>query len=326
MTRIPAWFSGVILAVVLALGTGYLMVGVLRIDPFERRHTLVIDTAETGGLRPGSEVVYRGANIGRVDRVEAIPGGVRLSISYEADRRIPRGSAMKVENLSALGEPVFAFVPSADADGTLPDGAHLTGADVEVPLSVPELLRTSAALLDQADPEVLGRLVDGYAAAVTEAREVAPVLGRAADLLAATLLRYQPDIAETLVNLHRIMPHVDWVGPTLLAAPPHLDAFGDTLGVSYTYLFEGSALLRGKEVMGSWREEEDRFVDFLQRLAPELGALGVALRPVSAAVGPLLGEVDTATLLEYALGALPGDRIRIALTPPDRAPGPPGER
>lgn len=325
MTRIPAWLSGVIMLVVLVLGTGYLTVGVLRIDPLDRRRTLVIDTRETGGLRAGSEVVYRGVNIGRIDRVDAVAGGVRIALSYSADYRIPRGSAMKVENLSALGEPVFAFLPAGTGEA-LPDGAHLAGRDVEFPLSVPELLESTAALFDQADPTVLARLVHGYADAVADAGTLAPTLDRAADLLAATLVRYRPEIAETLANLHRIMPHVDWVGPTLLAAPPQLEAFGDTLGVSYEYLFEGSALLRGKEIMGSWRAEEDRLVDFLRRLSPELGALGVALRPVSSAVGPLLGEVDTATLLEYALATLPGDRVRIELSAPGGNPGTPGER
>lgn len=320
MTRIPAWLSGVILAVVLVLGAGYLIGGVLRIDPLQERRTLVLDTSATGGLRAGSEVVYRGVNIGRVDRVEAVPGGVRIALSYAGEYRIPRDSIMKVENLSALGEPVFAFLPTGTG-AAFDDGAYLAHAEVEFPLSVPELLETTAALFDQADPAVLARLVHGYAETVAEAGELSPALGRAGDLLAATLLRYRPEIAETLVNLHRIMPHVDWVGPTLRSAPPQLDAFGDTLGVSYEYLFEGSVLLRGKEVMGSWREEEDRLVDFLRRLSPELGALGVALRPVSAAVGPLLGEVDTATLLEYGLGTLPGDRLRIALTPPAGVPG-----
>lgn len=325
MTRIPAWLSGVILSVVLILGSGYLVVGVLNVDPFQGRRSLVLDTAETGGLRAGSEVVYRGVDIGRVDAVEAVPGGVRISLSYDAGYHVPRDSAMRVENLSALGEPVFAFLPTGVGEA-FGDDAYLANAEVEVPLSVPELMRTSAALLDQADPAVLARLVQGYADTVAGAGELAPAIGRAADLLAATLLRYRPEIAETLVNLHRIMPDTDWVGPTLLAAPPQLDAFGDTLGVSYEYLFEGSALLRGKEIMGSWREEEDRLVDFLRRLSPELGALGVALRPVSSAVGPLLGEIDTATLLDYALGALPGDRLRVELSPPGRVPGAPGER
>ena len=325
MTRIPAWFSGVILVVVLVLGVSYLTVGVLRIEPFEDRHTMVLETADSGGLRAGSDVVYRGVNIGVVEQVRHIAGGVRLVLSYDAGYRIPRGSAMRVENLSALGEPVFAFLPSGGGEAW-PDGTRLRDAPVQVPPSVSELLRSSAALLDQIDPAIVARVVDGYGAAVAEADRLAPTLERAVDLLAGTVLRYQPEIAETLRNLHRIMPDVDWVGPTLRSAPPQLDAFGDTLGVSYEYLFEGSALLRGKEVMGSWHEEEDRLVDVLRRLAPELGALGAALRPLSAAVGPLLGTVDTATLLDHALRALPGDRVRVALSAPDRIPGTPGER
>lgn len=325
MTRIPAGVSGLVLVVVLVLGTGYLVGGVLDIEPFDRRTTVVIEMAGTGGLRPGSEVVYRGVPIGAVDRVDATAGGVRVTLSYTADHRIPQGSAMKVENLSALGEPVFAFLPAAETGPALRDGAYLAAAPVEIPASVQDLMRSGSRLLDQADPAVLARLVGGYADAVAGAREVTPAIARAADLLAATLLRYRPALGETLTNLNRIMSDIDWVRPTLLAAPPQLTGFGETLGVSYEYLFEGSALLRGEEIMGSWRAEEAQLVDFLRRLSPELGALGVALRPVSTSVGPLLGAVDTATLLEYALAALPGDRVRIELSPPV-FPVPQGER
>lgn len=45
--------------------------------------------------------------------------------------------------------------------------------------------------------------------------------------------------------------------------------------------------------------------------------MGVALRPVTRAAGPLLGAVDLGALLQQALTALPGDRLRIALTAPD---------
>ncbi|MBF6193704.1 MlaD family protein [Nocardia implantans] len=313
MTRIPAWLSGVALAVVTALGSGYLVLGVLDLEPMAARDHVTVRMDHAAGLRPGSAVVYRGVDIGTVDEVRSVPGGVRLRLSYDRARPIPVNSVMKIENLSALGEPVFAFLPGEPGRaGYLRDGDELAGS-VDTPATVPELLAASARLLDQADAAAISRLVDTFAAAVEHAPQVAPAIERAAGLLAVTLARHEPSLETVLRNLLRLMPDADWVRPALTAAPPQLDRFGATLGVSYQYLFEGSALLRGREVLGSWREEEQQFVDFLSRLAPELGALGVALRPVSSAAGPALGAVDMATLLDRALSALPGDRLRITL-------------
>ncbi|BDT90927.1 MULTISPECIES: MlaD family protein [Nocardia] len=320
MTRIPAWLSGLALAVVTALGSGYLMLGVLDVEPMAARDRVTVRMDHAAGLRPGSAVVYRGVDIGTVDEVRSVPGAVRVRLSYDRVHRIPANTAMKIENLSALGEPVFAFLPGPIDDpgrtAYLHDGDELIGT-IDTPATVPELLAASSRLLDQTDAAAIGRLVDTFAAAVEHAGQMAPSIARAAGLLALTLARHQPSLEAVLRNLLRLMPDVDWVRPALTAAPPQLDRFGETLGVSYLYLFEGSALLRGREVLGSWREEEQRFVDFLRQLAPELGALGVALRPVSSASGASLGVVDMATLLDRALTALPGDRLRITLrTPP----------
>lgn len=315
MTRIPAWLSGLVLTVVTVLGSGYLAVGVLGHDPTVTRKHAVVRMDHAAGLRPGSEVVYRGVDIGAVEFVESVRGGVRVGIGYDAAYRIPADSAMMIENLSALGEPVFAFLPGAAAGEPLADGAQLAGS-VEAPTAVPELLAGTSTLLDQVDSAAVGRLVETFAVAVDGAGEVTPALARAADLLARTLARHQPSLEVVLRNLMVLMPDLGWVKPVLTAAPPQLDRFGETLGVSYEYLFEGSALLRGEEVLGSWRAEEAQLVDFLRRFAPELGALGVALRPVTSATGPALGAVDMATLLDQALHSLPGDRLRVTLAPP----------
>ncbi|MBF6353762.1 MCE family protein [Nocardia higoensis] len=316
MTRIPAGYSVLVLALVTAFGAGYLTFGVLQIDPVERRNHVTVRMDHAAGLRAGADVVYRGVDIGAVTGVDSVPGGVRIRLSYDADHRVPADSAMEVENLSALGEPVFAFLPSAEVtDRYLADGDAITGT-VIAPTSVPELLAASSTLVSQSDSATLAALVDTFTQAVEHAATTAPALARAADVLALTLARHQPALEVVLRNLMLLLPDVGWVKPTLTSAPPQLDAFGATLGVSYEYLFEGSALLRGREVLGSWREEQQRFVDFLSRLSPELGALGVALRPVTTAVGPALGAVDMATLLDQALAALPGDRLRIVLQQP----------
>lgn len=315
MTRIPAWMSGVALAIVMIVGTSYLVVGVLGIDPIAQRNHAVIELRDAAGLRVGSDVVYRGVNIGSVDEIQSTNGGVRMQVAYDAQYRIPVDSTMRVENLSALGEPVFALLPES-ADGPwLEDGAHLTET-VELPTSVPDLLATTSDLLDQTDAESVGHLVDAFAEAVAGLEQTLPAAGRGAELLLSTLSAHEGSLETVLRDLVQVMRDVGWVKPALTSAPPQLDEFGFTLGESYKYLFEGSSVLRGSEVLGSWRGQEAELAAFLAKLAPEIGAIGVALRPVTQATGPLLGSIDMGTLLEHALATLPGDRMRFTVNVP----------
>lgn len=315
MTRIPAWLSAVALVVVMILGSWYLVVDVLTIDPAQRRQHAVVDLREAAGLRAGSDVVYRGVNIGRVEEVGSHDGLVRMRFSYDAKHRIPIDSAMRVENLSALGEPVFALLPDTSEGPYLVDGAHLTEA-VELPTSVPDLLAGTSDLLDQVDAESVRRLTDAFAEALDGLDATVPQARRGAELLLATLSRHEGSLEVVLRELVRVMGDVDWVRATLTEAPPMLDQFGETLGVSYTYLFAGSQVLRGNEILGSWRAQQDELAGFLAQLAPEIGAIGVALRPATRATGPLLGSIDLGTLLEQAIATLPGESVRFTVTVP----------
>ncbi|MET7769493.1 MlaD family protein [Nocardia sp. NPDC005366] len=315
MTRIPAWLSGAALLAVMLLGSWYLTVGVLDADPIGRRRHAVVDLSAASGLRPGSDVVYRGVNIGNVEEIHSVAGGVRMRISYDATYKIPVAGSMRVENLSALGEPVFAFLPDSPGGPWLDDNAHLTES-VKLPSSVPQLLATTSGLLEQTDTEALARLIETFTQTVTGLESVMPTVGIGAELLLATLLRHQQSLETALNNTMRIMTDVGWMKPTMTAAPAQMDEFGRTLGIAYQYLYEGSAALRGNEILGSWHEQEAALVDYLQRISPEIGAIGAALRPVTMAAGPMVGLIDLARLLENLLAALPGDSVRFTVTTP----------
>ncbi|WP_067852002.1 MlaD family protein [Nocardia shimofusensis] len=315
MTRIPPWLSAVALLAVMILGSGYLVVDVLTIDPTQRRLHAVVDLRDAAGLRAGSEVVYRGVNIGRVDEVRSHDGLVRMRFSYDAKYRIPVDSEMRVENLSALGEPVFALLPHTSEGPWLVDGAHLTEA-VELPTSVPDLLASTSSLLDQVDAESVRRLTDAFAEALDGLDATVPQARRGAELLLATLSRHEGSLEVVLRELTRVMGDVEWARAALTEAPPMLDEFGETLGVSYEYLFAGSQVLRGDEILGSWRAQEAELFEYLAKMAPEIAAIGVALRPATQATGPLLGSIDLGTLLERAIATLPGESVRFTVTVP----------
>ncbi|WP_244970947.1 MlaD family protein [Gordonia jinghuaiqii] len=81
----------------MVLGVGYLVIGVLAVDPIRKHTSITVDLADSSGLTSGSDVVYRGVNIGRVEGVTGRAGGVRvrqsrsvvahLDLATEAPRR-----------------------------------------------------------------------------------------------------------------------------------------------------------------------------------------------------------------------------------------------
>ncbi|MFE0748953.1 MlaD family protein [Gordonia sp. NPDC058843] len=320
MSRIPSWASIMALLLTTVLGVGYLMVGVLAADPTRTYTSLTVDLTDSAGLRAGSDVVYRGVNIGQVDEVTGRPGGVRIRLSYWADQLVPVETDLEVEQLSALGEPVFAFLPATDTGPFIADGAHLTQV-VDIPTSVAQLLGDASSMLEQVEPERVTRLIDTFSQSVTGVQsEVTPAVRRGADLLLLTLTSRQGHLDALTDHMTDILSKTDELKQAMISAPPQLDEFGESLGVSYEYLFLASRELRGREVMGSWRDEQQELVAVLEKLSPDLRALGGILRPITQASGPLVGMIDIADLLDRALHSLPGDRVRIELTAPGTSP------
>lgn len=316
MSRIPSWASAMALVLTTVLGVGYLVVGVLAVDPTRTHTSITVDLTDSSGLTAGSDVVYRGVNIGQVDEVTGRPGGVQVRLTYDADYRIPVETDLKVEQLSSLGEPVFVFMPNSDTGPFLENDAHLTQT-VEVPTSVAQLLGDSSEMLEQVEPERVTRLIDTFSQSVTGVEStVTPAVRRGADLLLMTLTSRQGHLDALTDHMTDILSKTDELKQAMVSAPPQLDKFGESLGVSYEYLFFASRKLRGREVMGSWREEQQQLVEVLEKLSPDLLALGGALRPITQASGPLVGMIDLADLLDHAIHSLPGDRLRVTLTAP----------
>ncbi|KAF0968906.1 MlaD family protein [Gordonia amicalis] len=233
MSRIPGWLSAGALIMTTVLGVGYLLIGVLAVDPIEKRTSITVDLTDSSGLKSGSDVVYRGVNIGTVDEVTGRTGGVRVALTYAADQRVPVATDLKIEQLSSLGEPVFAFMPNTDSGPWLEDGAHLTQT-VEVPTSVAQLLGDTSAMLEQVEPERVTSLLDTLSQSVTGVESaVTPAVRRGADLLLMTLPSRQGHLDALIDHMTEILSKTDELKPAMMAAPPQLDAFGESLGVSF---------------------------------------------------------------------------------------------
>jgi phospholipid/cholesterol/gamma-HCH transport system substrate-binding protein len=316
MKGIPAWLSGVALVAVLTLGGSYIFLSVLQVNPAVEKNHVIVEMPESGGLRPGSEVVYRGLNIGTIESIGNIDAGVRVRLTYQAKYRIPLGSPIKVENLSALGEPILEFNPTTSDGPFLADGMTAIGSAVALPISVPQLLASISGLLDQLPPDTMRSLVATLKASVEGLDTAMPTIGRGAALLAATLVSHRPDLESNLRNAMIMFGNAEWLGPGLdRAAAPTVD-YGTQLGQIVSRAFSLSVETQGRQMMDAWLPTFHKLTEILGLLGPDLGAISEALRPMSRATGPLLGSIDFGDLLAQALSALPGDRVRVAVEIP----------
>jgi phospholipid/cholesterol/gamma-HCH transport system substrate-binding protein len=94
----------------------------------------------SGGLYEGSEVTYRGVEIGKVSKMTATPDGVTLDLALEEGTRLPKDSPMYVHNLSAVGEQYLDFEPPDDKGPYAAAGDTLKGSADSLPVDEGDLL------------------------------------------------------------------------------------------------------------------------------------------------------------------------------------------
>src|SRR4051794_8404019 len=86
----------------------------LSVDALNHPYHVKADFSSSVGLLPGSEVDYLGVTYGTVASVERIPGGVRVSLKMDKDKKVPAGSSANIFRKSALGEQYIEFDPPPD--------------------------------------------------------------------------------------------------------------------------------------------------------------------------------------------------------------------
>jgi phospholipid/cholesterol/gamma-HCH transport system substrate-binding protein len=105
-----------------------------------RGYTVHATLPTSGGLFEGSEVTYRGVKIGEVARMDATRDGVRLDLALEHGTELPLESAMRVHNLSAVGEQYLDFEPTSGTGPYAEAGDTLEGDEESLPVDEGDLL------------------------------------------------------------------------------------------------------------------------------------------------------------------------------------------
>jgi len=122
--------------------------------------TVTVSLPTTGGVYQGSEVDYRGVQVGRVKKIKATSAGADLIVALEDGVRIPRSSDIQVASVSAVGEQYLNFVPQSSSGPYLVDGERVSGAQATLPPSTDLLLTNIDNFTRSVDPNDLNTVVN----------------------------------------------------------------------------------------------------------------------------------------------------------------------
>lgn len=303
------------LLLVLALGSTYLTLGVLRYDPWREYTTARLLVARSGGLGTGAPVLLTGIRVGEVTAVRRSTTGAEVEFRFSATHRIPADSLITIENLSALGEPYLEFAPKAEHGPYISDHQVLDTA--RTPVSIPEVSTRVVKFIQQLDPAAIGSLVHTVDTALAGTDTEIPRLEHATTLLAATLLSRTDTIRQLLADLQTTGADMEWTGPALAESGPKWAEFGDKLN----QLIKSAGTVFDQGDIPKDYLTGDGIVPVLHlldglvgKLGPSLAELAPVLAPMVAQSTTALGRLDIGALITQALGAVGDDAIRLHIT------------
>lgn len=321
--RPSSWASLGAIAAVLVLSTGYLAFGLLKHEPFAQFTNARVLMANSGTVSVGTPVLLTGVQVGRITAVRNVPDGVEIGFRITSPYRIPVASEVRVENLSALGEPYVNFRPTTHRTPTsretvyISDGQVLDARGAPAPTLIPELATRLVAVIDQLDPAAITGLVSTVDQALDGTESAIPTIERANTLLAAAVISRTPLIYRLLDDLQTAGADMKWAGPALAASGPHWSDMGERLDELINVaarLFEvGDApqqYLTGDGIVPFLQRVEQLLAD----IGPEMAELAPVLEPIVGHAADSLAPVNISALISAALASVGKDgAIRVQL-------------
>lgn len=120
-----------------------------------RSYTVSAQLPGSGGLYVGSAVTYRGYNIGEVLAVSPRASGISVRMRIDDEVRIPADAALRVRNLTAIGEQYLDFAPRADSGPYVQEGHVFTVGREALPLDEGDLLTQLDGFVSTVDTRAL---------------------------------------------------------------------------------------------------------------------------------------------------------------------------
>lgn len=279
----------------------------VRARPPEDRTNLVMNVADVNNLVVGSNVLLRGVPVGKVDQIETSISSATIHFYIQDKYKVPADSAVRLENLSALGESYIELEPRKSGGPVFKDKQRIASKSIIAPRSISELGASVVRTLNQLDPGQLQNVVNQADQAMPDPYTVLPNLERASQVLNNTAAGMNGRGRQALENLQSLLENAGFVGSLMVQAAPTMKAVGP--GIKKTWN-TGTTVMLGTEAPGSVYV----FGKFLQRIQTLLDQRGADIRvltepltPNVQAIASALSNIDSSRILDNLLKAVPPD-------------------
>jgi virulence factor Mce-like protein len=304
--RIRDFATFIAFAAMIALGAGYIWSLGVRVAPPADRTNLSMQVADINGILLDSNVLLRGVPVGKVTGIHSSLQEATIDFYIDGRYQVPVDSEVRLENLSALGEPFIGLVPRVDHGPMLRDGQRIATQRIVQPPSISELAVSVTRLLNQADPQGLKRVVDELDTGLPQPDTVLPNISRTAMLLRNVAADMNGRGRILLDNFQALLQNASWVGPWIADITPGFR----TIGLSAGVLFSGLEIDRPLGGVAIY-DTVNRLIDRIQKLLDDRGGdikvLGQALLPHLQGIAGSLMNFDTGQMLSNVLESVPAD-------------------
>ncbi|MGW0174333.1 MlaD family protein [Rhodococcus sp. NPDC003322] len=300
-----------------ALSFTYMFQSGLRTGVAEKVNTASVGIPDTNGLVVGARVLLRGVEIGEITDITSSANSVDVAWKYDRDHPIPVDSTFRVDNLSALGEPVLGVWPRSAGAPYLPDAAVVAPDRVVVPTTFEELSERLTNLLTQVEPEAVGQIFRTLDVALPDDPRVYSDINGAGQKLADTLTQRSDSLTTVLRTLQPLLLESGPIPRGMLEAAPHLAAFGS----GFQDLLTGIRFAADRGPLNAGiAHGASPFIGelqtFLDETASDLNVLGVNLLPAVTEAANAIRSVDIGRLLQNVLASTEsGDALTVHVTP-----------
>ncbi len=290
----------------IALGVGYIGSLGVRVSAPDDRTNLSMEVADINGLLVGANVLLRGVPVGKITGIRASLNYATVDFYVDNRYKVPVDSEVRMENLSALGEPYIGLVPRSDGGPMLRDGQRIATEQIINPPSISQLAVSVTRIFNQADPEALKRVLAEVNAALPDPTTVLPNLSRASMLVRNMTADVDGSVRALLDNFQTLLQNAGWVGPLLADITPRVRKIGVSTGV----LFAGLQINRPLGGVDIFRQV-NTVIDRLQRLLDlsggDLKVMGQAFLPHLQGIAGSLMNLDTGQILSNMLASVPAE-------------------
>ena len=298
--------SYVVLAAIVAVVLTYFATLGLRVYPPPDRTNLSMDVPDVNGIVVDSNVLLRGAPVGKVTGTRTSTGAATIDFYVDGRYHVPVDTEVRLENLSALGESYVELMPRSDDGQMLRNDQRISAESVVQPPSISELATSVVRVLNQLDPDALKRIISESNIALPDPNEVLPNLSRASSQFNNMLNGLNGQGRALLSNFQALLVNAEWVNPDLTSITPELQLTGQR----WQDFFKHLPILFARnnpENISNLNNLVSRIQGLLDDRGGDLKVLGEAFQPKLNEIAGVLMNFDSGQILDHFLQQVPAE-------------------